>query len=238
MEGRQLSRWIRALAAGLLVTTAVAPATAAPGPNAPSPSAFARSVTNPWFPLRVGSTFVYTGVKDGKPSRDVVHVTSTTKIIQGVRCTAVSDRLFLAGKLEERTTDWYAQDKVGTVWYFGENTAELDARGHVTSTEGTWSAGTDGASAGVFMPAHPRVGQRFRQEYLKGQAEDHFQVLSLAATVKTPTVTSEKALLTKEWTPLEPGVVDHKLYVKGVGLVDERTIRGGDERDSLVSRSG
>ncbi len=233
-----MSRWIRMVVAGLLVAAVVAPVTTASGTSAPDPGDFVGSVTNAWFPLRVGATFVYTGVKDGKPSRDVVHVTSAKKVIQGVRCTAVSDRLYLAGKLEERTTDWYAQDKSGTVWYFGENTAELDAKGRVTSTEGTWRAGTDGASAGVFMPALPRVGQQFRQEYLKGQAEDHFQVLSLTATVKTPAVSSRKALLTKEWTPLEPGVIDHKLYVKGFGVVDERTIKGGDERNTLVSRTG
>jgi hypothetical protein len=105
----------------------------------------------------------------------------------------------------------------------------------VTSREGSWLAGISGARAGVFMPAVPRVGQRFRQEYLKGHAEDHFQVLSLHADARVPAVTSHRALLTKEWTPLEPDVVDHKLYVRGIGLVDERTIRGGDERNALVS---
>lgn len=233
-----MTRSIRIAAACVLVAAVVVPVAAGSGRSAPNPSDFVRSVTNPWFPLRVGATFVYTGVKDGKPSRDVVHVTGATKLIQGVRCTAVSDKLYLAGKLEERTTDWYAQDRGGTVWYFGENTAELDAKGHVKTTEGTWRAGSNGASAGIFMPLRPRVGQQFRQEYFKGQAEDHFRVLSLAATVNTPAASSRKALLTKEWTPLEPGVVDHKLYVKGIGLVDERTIKGGDERDSLVSRSG
>jgi hypothetical protein len=229
---------MRIAAACVLVAAVVVPTAASSAPSRPNPSDFVRSVTNPWFPLRVGATFVYSGVKDGKPSRDVVHVTGVTKVIEGVRCTAVSDKLYLSGKLEERTTDWYAQDRNGTVWYFGENTAELDAKGHVTTTEGTWRAGTHGASAGVFMPARPRVGQQFRQEYLKGEAEDHFRVLSLTATVKTPAASSTKALLTKEWTPLEPGVIDHKLYVKGIGLVDERTIKGGDERDSLASRSG
>jgi hypothetical protein len=195
-------------------------------------------VTNPWFPLRPGATFSYRGVKDGKPSREVVHVTAQTRLIQGIRCTAVSDRLYVSGKLAERTTDWYAQDHSGTVWYFGEDTAELDAKGRVTSTEGTWRAGIDGAQAGVFMPAHPKVGQQFRQEYLKGQAEDHFRILSLDASVTTPAIRAKRALLTKEWTPLEPGVLDHKLYVRGVGLVGERTIKGGDERNTLVGRSG
>src|SRR5205814_656697 len=134
-----------------------------------------------------------------------------------------------------RTTDWYAQDRAGNVWYFGEATAELDAHGRVTSTEGSWRAGVNGARAGLFMPAHPRVGQRFRQEYFKGHAEDHFAVLSLAATARTPAASSRHALLTKEWTPLEPGVLDHKLYVRGIGLVKEQSVKGGNERAELVA---
>jgi hypothetical protein len=234
-----MKTWIGLATVGASVVAALAVSPpASPTPSPPDPARFVRTVDNPWFPLRRGATFVYRGVKDGKPSRDVVHVTSQTKLIQGVYCTAVSDRLYIAGKLAERTTDWYAEDRSGTVWYFGENTAELDAKGKVTSTEGTWQSGIDGAEAGVFMPMRPQVGQQFRQEYYKGQAEDHFRVLSLTASVTTPAVSSKRALLTKEWTPLEPGVLDHKYYVRGVGLVDERTIKGGDERNTLVSRSG
>jgi hypothetical protein len=203
----------------------------------PGPAAFVSSVDNPWFPLVPGKTFVYRGVKDGEPTRDVVHVTSRVRVVDGVRCVAVTDRLYASGRLAERTTDWYAQDRNGTVWYFGEDTAELDRSGRVTSREGSWLAGVKGARAGIFMPAHPQVGQAFRQELLQGHAEDHFRVLGLHASVRTPAVASTRGLLTKEWTPLEPDVVDHKLYVRGVGLVEERTIRGGDERNVLVSRS-
>jgi len=202
----------------------------------PGPGGFVRAVDNPWFPLVPGTTFVYRGAKDGEPTRDVVHVTARTRVIDGVRCVAVSDRLYASGRLAERTTDWYAQDCSGTVWYFGEDTAELDRAGRVTSREGSWLAGVDGARAGVFMPARPRVGQAFRQEYLRGHAEDHFRILGLHASVRTPAVASAQALLTKEWTPLEPEVVDHKLYARGVGLVEERTIRGGDEHAVLVAR--
>src|SRR6478735_6351919 len=207
-----------------------------PAPAPPSGAGFVRTVDNPWFPLRPGATFVYRGVKDGEPTRDVVLVTRGTRVIDGVRCTAVTDRLYASGHLAERTTDWYAQDRAGSVWYFGEDTAELDAAGKVTSREGSWLSGVNGARAGVFMPAHPRVGQAFRQEYLKGHAEDHFRVLDLHASVDTPAIDSNRALLTREWSPLEPGVVDHKLYVRGVGLVDERTVRGGSERNVLVSQ--
>ena len=182
-------------------------------------------VDNPWFPLRPGTVYRYTGVKDGEPSRDRVTVTHATKTIRGVRCVAVGDRLVLRGRLEERTTDWYAQDTAGNVWYFGEQTAELDRAGRVTSTEGTWRAGSAGARQGIFMPARPRAGQAGVQEHFKGHAEDHFKVLKV----------TRRTVLTKEWTPLEPGVVDHKLYRRGVGTVLEQTVRGGDERNRLVS---
>jgi len=196
---------------------------------------FSPNVTNPWFPLRPGSVYRYRGVEGGRPSRDVAAVLRQTKLIQGVRCRVVRDLLYIRGRVRERTSDWYAQDARGRVWYFGEQTAELDASGHVTSTEGSWQSGRDGARAGIFMPAHPRVGYSARQEYYKGHAEDHFQVVSLHASVRVPYVSSSRALLTKEWTPLEPGVLDHKYYVRGIGTVLEQTVKGGDERNALVS---
>lgn len=201
----------------------------------PGPTEFVAHVDNPWFPLHPGTTYVYRGVKDGQPSRDVFAVTSATKTIEGIRCTVVRDRLYLQGRLHERTQDWYAQDEAGNVWYFGEATAELNRDGSVRTTEGSWQAGVHGARAGIFMPAHPHRGQTGLQEFYAGHAEDHFRVLSLAARIHTPAASSNRALLTREWTPLEPGVVDHKLYVKGVGNVLEQTIRGGDERNTLVS---
>jgi hypothetical protein len=98
-----------------------------------------------------------------------------------------------------------------------------------------WLAGVNDARAGLFMPAHPRVGQSAEQEFYKGHAEDFFRVVSLSAHVQTPAASSDHALLTKEWTPLEPGVIDHKYYVRGIGTVLEQTVKGGDERNTLVS---
>ena len=160
-------------------------------------------------------------------------VTHRTQTIEGVPCVVVEDRLYLRGRLGERTTDSYSQDSRGNVWYFGERTAELDANGHVTSTEGTWTAGVDGAQPGIYMPAHPYLGQSGRQEYYKGHAEDHFKVIGLFGTVSRPG--TKNTLLTQETTPLEPGTVDHKMYVRGIGTVLEQTVRGGDERNELVS---
>ena len=82
-------------------------------------------------------------------------VTHRTKVIDGAPCVVVRDLLYLSGRLEERTTDWYTQDAKGNVWYFGERTAELDKNGKVTTTAGSWMAGVHGAKPGIFMFAHP-----------------------------------------------------------------------------------
>lgn len=222
---------MRSLVACALVAflSLVAPAAATPPPA----SSFTAHVDNPWFPLLPGTRYVYSGLKDGKQARDVVLVSHSTRTIAGVPCIAVDDRLTLGGHLEERTTDWYSQDSHGNVWYFGEKTAELDRHGKVTSTEGSWTAGVHGAQPGLFMPAHPRLGQSARQEFYKGHAEDHFKVIGLFNTVSPRGAAN--TLLTEETTPLEPGTVDHKMYVRGIGTVLEQTERGGDERNELVS---
>lgn len=197
---------------------------------------FSARVDNPWFPLVPGTTYRYEGHEDGRRTVDVVTVTRRVKRIAGVPCTVVRDRLFVAGRLTERTVDWYAQDRRGTVWYFGEATAELDARGRVLSTEGSWRAGREGARPGTFMPAHPRVGPRsFQQEHLPGHAEDRFRVVSLRGTIRLSIGTFRHVLVTREWTPLERGVVDRKRYVRGIGLVSEGSIRGPREGARLVA---
>jgi len=224
-------RTIVLAAAGIAATLGLA-AGIAGGTTGGNPHGFSANIDNPWFPLKPGTRYQYVGIKDGRPSRDVVVVTHQVRTIRGAPCVAVSDRLWVDGKLHERTTDWYTQDSRGNVWYFGEDTAEFDRNGHVTSTEGTWLAGVNGAEPGIYMPAHPRVGQTGRQEYYKGHAEDHFRV---AAVLGTVTSGAQNSVLTEETTPLEPGVVDNKLYVRGIGTVVELTVKGGSERNQLIS---
>jgi hypothetical protein len=214
-------------------TSATTPATTS-GTTSPSPT-FVAAVDNPWFPLTPGARWVYTGVKDGERARDVVVVGRDTKVVLGVRCVVVHDELYLSGVLHERTDDWYAQDGEGNVWYFGEATAELDAAGKVVSREGSWQAGVGGARQGIYLPGSPAVGKTGLQEYLKGHAEDHFKVLSLTASIRVPATSSHAALLTEEWTPLEPDVLDHKYYVRGIGEVKEQSVKGPEETLSLES---
>ncbi len=216
---------------------ASAPASASGYHPVIDPTDFTGIVDNPWFPLTPGTTFIYEGTKDGEPSRDVYFVSDETAMIDGVPCVVVQDQLFLSGKLEEKTTDYYTQDTRGNVWYFGEATEELDKQGNVTSREGSWLAGKDGALPGIFMEADPVVGHSFRQEYYPGHAEDQFKVVNLAAGVHVPYGSFTGALLTQEWTALEPDVLDHKYYVRGVGEVSETSVKGPTEKSFLVSVS-
>ena len=154
----------------------------------------------------------------------VVKVTHRTRLIaNGVRARIVRDTVTQRGRVIEDTFDWYAQDARGNVWYLGEDTKEYE-NGKVVSTKGSWEAGVDGARAGLIMPADPRPGMRYRQEYLAGEAEDKARVVSVF----------EDSVLTRDWTPLEPKRFEYKLYARGVGTVLAVTVPSGD-REELVS---
>jgi hypothetical protein len=198
------------------------------------PADFSPDVDNRWFPLTPGKLLVYSGIKDGKKALDLFAPTSRTRVIDGVRTRVVEDRGYLDNVLEERTSDYYAQDRCGNVWYFGEDTATLDRHGRVVDTEGTWHAGVDGAQPGVFMQAHPQLGRSFRQEWYQGQAEDVFKVIDHSAPVTVPYGSFRHALRTAETTALEPDVLDSKYYVRGIGEVAELAVRGPREEFKLV----
>jgi hypothetical protein len=184
-----------------------------------------RPIDNPYFPLAPGSRWVYRETAtDGSKQRVVVKVTHRTRLIaNGARARIVRDTVSERGHVIEDTFDWYAQDAGGNVWYLGEDTKEYE-NGKVVSTHGSWEAGLNGARGGLIMPAHPRSGMRYRQEYLAGEAEDKARVVSVF----------EASVLTREWTPLEPKRFEYKLYARGVGTVLELSVPSGD-REELVS---
>jgi hypothetical protein len=200
----------------------------------PDPDDFVDEITNPYLPLTPGSTWTYTSSSDEGTETITVTVLDTTRTIQGIEATAVHDvvRDRDGGVLED-TVDWFAQDRRGNVWYLGEDTTEYD--GAKVSTAGSWEAGVDGAEAGLAMPAEPRVGDGYRQEYDPGEAEDRAEVIDLARALTLTHAVFDDLLEIEESSPLEPGVVERKYYAKGTGLVAERTVEGGDEVVELVS---
>ena len=180
------------------------------------PAAFSSTITNHLFPLEPGTTWTY----DGGGEHIVVTVTGQTRVIAGVTTLVVHDQAFEGDELVEDTEDYYAQDPAGNVWYFGEVTGECDGR-TVTSRHGSWEAHVDGAQPGVVMLAQPRIGDVYRQEYLAGEAEDQATILQLDGIVTGPTGDYVDVLVTEDVTPLEPDLLEHKSYARGVGVVQE-----------------
>ena len=123
------------------------------------------------------------------------------------------------------------------VWYFGEDTMELDADGNVISTEGSWEAGRNGGVQGIVMEAQPRVGDKYQQEFSAGVAEDQAQILNLNRRACVQYGCFDDLLLTKEFSLLEKGATDHKFYALGIGNILEDAVKGGDEHSELVSVS-
>ncbi len=203
-------------------------------PVLPRPGDFVTRIDNRYFPLRPGTTFIFGGTQQGKARRVTVFVTHKTKMILGIRATVVLDQVLVGGKAEEKTFDWYAQDKRGNVWYLGEDSSDF-VKGKWVRSDGSWEAGVNGAKPGVVMKADPSVGEVYRQEYYAGHAEDMAKVLSRNKSVTVPYGSFEHALETSEWTPLERGVLEHKYYVKGVGNVRTIMVKGGSEEEHLVS---
>jgi hypothetical protein len=199
------------------------------------PAEFTTEIDNPWWPMAVGSRWVSRETDaEGAVSRVVVTVTNKTKTIMGIESRIVHDIVTEDGEVTEDTYDWYAQDADGNIWYMGEDTKEY-ANGKVKSTEGSWEAGVDGASPGVIVPADPKPGLRYREEYYKGHAEDGAEVLSLSAHAKIPFGSFDNVLQTRNYTPLEPNLVEEKFYARGVGVVLAITVTGGSDREELLS---
>lgn len=191
------------------------------------PAGFGPIIDNPWLPLVPGTTFVYEVEEDGELVLGEVTVTCDTRIVQGVTTTVVFDREWVDGVLAESTFDWFAQDLDGNVWYFGEDTQELDEDGNVISTEGSWEAGVDGAVAGIVMLADPAAGLSYQQEYAADVAEDRARILRVDAPASIGMGDYAECLKIKEWTPLSPGALEHKYYAPGVGLVQIVHVSGG-----------
>ncbi|HEY3241228.1 MAG TPA: hypothetical protein VGL92_16815 [Acidimicrobiia bacterium] len=201
---------------------------AAPGIG---PQDFTTKVDNPFFPLSPGARWVYEGHGEEGVKRVVIEVMQDTHEVMGVDTVVVRDTVTVNGVLFEDTYDWYAQDRDGNVWYFGEDVRYEDGR--PVADEGSWTAGVDGARPGILMKATPAVGDHYTQEYFDGQAMARAEVVRLDAQIDVPYGTLGGLLQTKDTTPTEPGIHEQKYYARGVGLVAEIKV-GEDEVVELV----
>jgi hypothetical protein len=198
------------------------------------PANFVVGIDNQFLPLVPGTVLTYEGTSADGTEIDEVNVTADTRVVMGVTCVVVRDTVWVNGELSELTYDWYAQDKEGNVWYFGEDSKEYSG-GAVVSTEGSWEAGVGGAQPGIVMMGSPVISEIYQQEYQKGVAEDMAQVTDFNTSVTVPYGSFNGCLKTKEWTPLETGVVEDKYYAPGIGVVKEQMVLGGSDVSELVS---
>ncbi|MGH3039415.1 MAG: hypothetical protein ACRDLZ_08430 [Gaiellaceae bacterium] len=198
------------------------------------PADFESGIDHPYWPMAPGSRWVYRETDgQGGVQKVVVTVTDKAKTILGIRATVVHDVVSEDGEVVEDTYDWYAQDRWDNVWYLGEETTEYD--NGKTNTAGSWEAGVDGAQAGVILPGAPEVGLAYRQEQYAGEAEDAGEILSLDERAQVPFGSFEGVLMTKDWTPLEPEILEHKFYAKGIGPVLVLAVSGASDREELLS---
>jgi Ca2+-binding RTX toxin-like protein len=179
-----------------------------------NPADFVPFIDNPFMTLEPGATFVSES-PDGS-TIDNFEVTRDTKVVDGVTCVVVKDTTTVDGQLIEKTFDYFAQDKDGNVWYFGEAAKQYE-NGHLVGTEGSWQAGVNGADPGIIMEAHPQVGDQYNQENAPGIAQDHAEVLSLTESLAVPYGSFDHLLKTAETSLVEPGALEHKFYAAGVG---------------------
>ncbi len=200
------------------------------------PASFTTKIDNRYWPMAPGTRWLYRETdEEGRTLDVVVTVSSETKrIANGVTARIVRDTVTEDGERIEDTFDWYAQDERGNVWYLGEDTAEFE-NGAVATKAGSFEAGVDGALPGVIMPAHPRRGVRYRQEYYRGEAEDNGEILSTDEQAEVPAGHYRRALLTKDTATIEPDVLEYKLYAPGVGPVLTLGVSGGGGREELVA---
>jgi hypothetical protein len=198
------------------------------------PGEFTTRIDNPYWPMRPGTRWTYRETEGDRVQKVVVIVThQTVQIADGVTARVVRDTVTEGGELIEDTRDWYAQDRHGNIWYFGEQTAEFE-NGRLATREGSFESGVKGALPGIIMPAQPQPGMEYRQEYYRDEAEDNGAVLSAEEMAQVPYGFFREALLTRDTNALEPRVLEYKLYAKGVGPVLTLGVSGGASREELV----
>ena len=190
-------------------------------------------IDNTYLPLNPGTSQVYQVETEDGVENIVVEVLEETKVVAGVTCVVVRDRVFLDELLIEDTHDWFAQDDDGNVWYMGEDVInyEYDDDDNVidTDNEGAWEAGVDGAVAGIIMKAVLTVGDTYQQEFYEGEAEDMGEIVATDVQVQLEDgSTWNNCLQTLEWDPLEPDDEEYKYYAPDEGLIKEEVVDGDE----------
>jgi len=241
MNKTSKNRFIAVVTAAITmgIASGSAMATTVEVPLPVDPLELTTNIDNQYWPLQVG-TYAYMAETEDGCEYNKLTIDGGTYTVDGYTVLVVRDQEWeseecdpSSATLAEDTLDYYAMDSAKNVWYFGEDTWSIDEESEECSDEGAWLAGTGGAEAGTVMLGSPTSGDRYRQEYWEEEAEDWGAVLRLNAKISIDYLDSEfeACLMTREWTPLEPGEVEHKFYCPqdgnpGPGLVFIEELKG------------
>lgn len=198
------------------------------------PNNFGLKIDNKYFSLIPGKKYIYEkDTEDGK-ERIEVEVTNEKRKVMGVEVTTVRDRVYLNNLLIEDTKDWYAQDREGNVWYFGEMVDNYE-NGVLKDHVGSWEAGVNEAKPGIIMKANPVVGDQYFQEYYKGEAEDMGEVVAINQNINLPIGNFNDCIQTRDWSRIDPNLNEYKYYCDQIGFMGlERPVDGNESGTKLV----
>ena len=182
-----------------------------------------RDIDNHYDPLTENHRCVLRGKEDGVHVRIVRTLLDRSKTFRingdDVRAAVIEDRGFEEGELTEVTLDYFAQDDGGTVWYLGEDVDNYK-NGKVVGHGGAWLYGKDTDKMGVEMPAHPRVGTRWRHERVPGITHESDRAVAVFDKATVRGKTYHDVLKAREHTRPDDEV-EFKLYAPGVGNIQE-----------------
>ena len=174
-----------------------------------------------YFILEPGYKQVLEGKEKDAQVRLEITVLNDTKKIGDVETRIIEERQTENGALEEVSRNYFAIcGPTNDVYYFGE-AVDIYKNGKVDHHEGEWVAGSGGARAGLFIPAKPRLGDRFYQEVAPKVAMDRVEIVSNSESLKAPAGEFHDCVKTEETTPLEPDAKEYKIFAKGVGIVQD-----------------
>jgi hypothetical protein len=200
-------------------------ATTATTPTSTAASDFSAKVDHPLFSLVSVRSQTFEGSERDPKTGEVTktrmekRVLDQTETVGGVEVTALEVKEYEDDELVERTLDYFAQHRDGSVWYFGERIDDYED-GKVKGHEGQWLAGEGNAAPGMYLPAEPAVGQTFAQEQAPGVAEDRSTILATGAEVTTPAGHFTGCIRVKDFAPLS-NTEEFKFYCPKVGIVRE-----------------
>jgi hypothetical protein len=195
------------------------------------PAAFKSVVENPYFPIQPGTVWVYEGTEEGGFRHEEMRVLEEPRLIWGIACTGIREERFQDGDLAEVTTEWFAEDRRGNVWKFGEESIEFEGAGFERTAD-SWVVGEGDAVPWMMISARPAVGESYAGYRPGGQ--DLMLVESISASVLTQAGAFVNCLQILE-NPADPEDQDIILYAAGVGRVQEISTSGRIELVSISS---